>query len=81
MGDALGRIALQSSEGSAPEMETMMGKGEVEDAAPEQTCPKCGTRFPTQTTEGGELEPSQQQDLKNWFESNRPGAQMKGAMR
>ena len=84
---AVGRMAMQGedeSKGPPAEMMGGMMGGEVEGAKPEQTCPKCGEVFATQTeAEGGEggLTPSQQDDVKSWFESSRPDAAMRAAGR
>ena len=70
---AVGRMAMMGEdEGEKPEMES---------AKP--ACPKCGAEMkcPMCDAEGDELTPSQENDVKSWYESNRPGAQMRGAMR
>lgn len=81
MGDALGRMAMMQGEDETEKPET----GEVEDAKPMQTCPKCGETFATQTESEGEgseeLTPSQTQDVKTWFEQSRPDAAMRAGGR
>lgn len=71
-------------------MTAPMGVGQIatrepvptEEAGP--TCPKCGAEMecPTCQGESGELTPSQEGDVKAWFESNHGPTQMqRGAMR
>ena len=46
------------------------------DGAMMQRCPKCGTEFPTQQSGAEGAAPETAEDVRNWFEANRPGAAM-----
>lgn len=82
MSDALGRLATMADTAPPPRGAVPAPATTVPDGAMMQRCPKCGTEFPAQQPAPVGAIPERGEDVRNWFEANRPGAAMRpGSMR